>query len=417
MLLAHFVQTIVLQDVRSTCQSSESILVLKGEQIPALVGHSFTKLSAFSWRPQTPTAKQAQKIFWQWDPKDLQGRYLLPSSDANSQAMRNFVAQQDELVFLARDLGQRITQEQLQQFQQPLLELEFKQPSQRPSSWLYFLLEADKDGFLDTRSLESHNTPLHYSKPKDEVSSAFYKIGFAQNHPFLLNAFHWRESNNSWGDDLTDMMKIRHQGRFLGLPFKRTQADYQSRLSGVKQGPLRIIRRTENTIKIFWKLSTPSLSIDYVMMPDGFIMDTLIDLPFRIDLFFSELQTLTTMDWEPSTNPLPILLHYGHSEEPVRLNGRASLLKPAVDPIETQHFSLTHSGGHFKVWLDIPKTFPIQTYLYLKDDIQALDPPENSPGQFANIGFKTTGWENLESQTQHLKFTVCLEPQSVLKTP
>ncbi|MCK5664099.1 MAG: hypothetical protein KAI17_11460, partial [Thiotrichaceae bacterium] len=57
---------------------------------------------------------------------------------------------------------------------------------------------------------------------------------------------------------------------------------------------------------------------------------------------------------------------------------------------------------------DIPDDFPIESNLYLRDAVDEADPPENHPGQFGNIGFKTTGWENIDNKLYHLKFTVCV---------
>ncbi len=105
---------------------------------------------------------------------------------------------------------------------------------------------------------------LNYNKTDDVVATDNFKIGFSELKPFLVDEFHWKLDNGQWSDDLSDMMKIRHKGRFLGLKFRRTQDDYSSVLTAVKQGPLRVIRRTENRIKVFWKLKTPALLIDYM---------------------------------------------------------------------------------------------------------------------------------------------------------
>jgi len=48
------------------------------------------------------------------------------------------------------------------------------------------------------------------------------------------------------------------------------------------------------------------LFIDYIMMPNGFVMDTTIDIPFKASFFFSELTTVTTMDWNNSADNLKL---------------------------------------------------------------------------------------------------------------
>jgi len=250
---------------------------------------------------------------------------------------------------------------------------------------------------------------LNYEAEQDSVSSAIYKIGFAEQHPFLLNSFQWPLKNQpGWGTDITDTMKIRHTGQFLGVDFKRTQDDYLSQLVMVKQGPLRIIRRTENRIKVFWKLKSPALFIDYVMLPDGFIMDTMIDIPFKIGFFFSNLATITTMDWNDSQVSPPLSVQASRDYPEMPINGLTSADKEAFSQLAGNSFALASAMGDFKVALDIPDNFPIQSQLYLRDALQEPDPPENYPGQFGNAGFKTTGWENIASQLYHLQFTVCV---------
>jgi hypothetical protein len=248
---------------------------------------------------------------------------------------------------------------------------------------------------------------LSYDKVQDVISSSDFKIGFSGSRPFLIDMFKWRLDNNQWSSNLSDMMKIRHTGRFFGLPFRRTQDDYSSLLLAVKQGPLRVIRRTENRIKIFWKLKTPELYIDYIMTPDGFIMDTMIDIPFKISFFFSELETITTMDWNPEQNG-KLAVYNTKLGETILINGIDSPLKQTFNKIEDSRFSVETFKGNLDVELQIPDNFPIHAMLYLNDHPDAVDPPENYPGQVGNVGFRTIGWEDIDSHLYHLKFTVCI---------
>ena len=55
-----------------------------------------------------------------------------------------------------------------------------------------------------------------------------------------------------------------------------------------------------------------------------------------------------------------------------------------------------------------PASEPIKHQVYLMDDRTAIDPPENIPGQFGNIGFRMTGWEKLARGTHHLTYRAML---------
>ena len=61
---------------------------------------------------------------------------------------------------------------------------------------------------------------------------------------------------------------------------------------------------------------------------------------------------------------------------------------------------------------DIPDDFPIRPWLYLHDEIETADSPEHHPGQFGNVGFRTTEWERIDSDVHHLKFTICMSSRS-----
>jgi len=386
------------------CADDNSLVVVSGAQIPAVSGRKIKQLSLLTY---SHSQQALDKIVFQIDQKDAQGRYILSTKDSDNSI--NTFADNDELVFRKKDLGRRIERSSELLTHYTLIELEViidsaAAESANESRWLYIDVHSE-----NSESDLENNKQLIYEQDNDVVSSSVYKTGFSKTHPFLLNNFHWRLPDQSgWGADITDMMKIRHLGRFFGLPFKRTQDDYSSQLIDVKQGPLRIIRRTENRIKVFWKLKSPALFIDYIMMPDGFVMDTMIDIPFNISFFFSDLQTITTMDWNHSAAKSDLRIQAAKEYPAMLINGLPSENKTAFNQIMGNTFSLASLRGNFNVTLDIPDDFPIQSNLYLRDSIDEIDSPENVPGQFGNIGFKTTGWENIENKLYHLKFTVCV---------
>jgi len=391
----------------TVCPGETGLIVISSKHLPDIIGHNIEHLSFLRL-----AQKQRQPVVFQIDQRDQQGRYIISPKDQNSAETDSskrvkILGKNDELVFRKVDLGERLKLSSEWVSQNSLLEIEVISARNNPSRWIYILLEDKFSG--DSLSEAS----IFYDKELDVVSSSVYKIGFSKTVPFLVDSLHWKLSEQSgWSPDISDMMKIRHQGKFFGIPFKRSQDDYHSRITGIKKGPLRIIRRTENRVRVFWKLKTPSLSIDYVMMPNGFVMDTLIDIPFKISLFFSDLETLTTMDWNNSSELPALSMHSSHpnaSSLDLSVNGRQSADKKAFNDIIDTKFSLSSDSGKFNVFLDIPDDFPIKSNLYLMDDLSEIDLPENIPGQFGNIGFKTTNWENIDSKSHHLKFTVCVQ--------
>jgi len=402
----------------SACSTEKSLLVISGHEIPLLSGTKADSLSLFSISQGT-----VHSIVLQIDQKDNQGRYILSNDPSERFASRKILGDYDELVFRKKDLGERLNSSLLLKGKLdplPLIEIQVVDEhsdvdNKKTSGWLYLAAEgiAVNAGTINSNKQKEF---LIYESARDTVISSVYKIAFSKDKPFLLDAFQWRlsgriagQSEWSWSPDVVDTMKIRHTGHFFGFPFKRTDDDYSSQLVAVKAGPLRIIRRTENKVKVFWKLKSPALYIDYVMMPDGFVMASMIDIPFNISIFFSHLITITTMDWnnEYKQSDLMIISQQGKLKLPV--NGQPTDAKDAFNHISAKQFSVSSKLGLFEVKLAIADDFPLHSQLYLRDALDEIDKPENYPGQFGNVGFKTTGWENIDTKLHHLKFTVCVD--------
>ncbi len=390
----------------SVCSSEESLIIISAHEIPELANMNVKKLTFMRILKHKP-----QPIVFQVDHKDVQGRYILSNNNSSESASINRFSDHDELVFRKKDRGSRLSTssellEKLSLIEIKIIDESADTVQKKIIGWVYIALNAPFDFTLKKQILS-------YQAEQDMFTSPLFKLLFSKEKPFLVDAFHWRLVEGTvdmqWSPDLTDTMKIRHIGNFFGFPFKRTDDDYSSKLVDIKQGPLRIIRRTENKVKVFWKLKSPALYIDYVMMPDGFVMDSMIDIPFKISFFFSNLATITTMDWNHAFEQPALTIHSPENRLNLPVNGMSSEDKALFNQVAAQEFSLSSQQGLFVVKLDIPDDFPIHSQLYLNDDLQTIDPPENYPGQFGNVGFKTTGWENIDSKLHHLKFTVCVD--------
>lgn len=374
------------------CSSRYSLAVLRGDQLPALLGSRVDNIQLFR-----NDEGKLRPIRFQVDRKDELDRYLLaPKTSDNDVRLDG----NDEIVFMQADAGSRL---QTGHGAPGLIELKLGKGTSQPTSWLYAQSEAP----AENANLDSL---IRYQPEQRSVRTPLYTIGFSAQYPFLVNSLNWKlPGANEWSPDISDTMKIRHRGSLLGLfAFHRTQEDYRSKLVASKSGPLRIILRTENRVRIWWKLGTPALYIDYVMMPDGFVMDSIIDIPFNIGLFMSDVETLTTVDWNPSPELPPFFISSPYTDDPLPIDGSMSPQKQSFNGIIGDRFSVSSSWGTLETRLEIPQSFPIEASLYLQDRMTHPDPPEERSGEFGNVGFLSTGWEKIDTEVHHLKFTVCM---------
>ncbi len=387
--------------VSAACGATSRVMVVAGRLLPEVLGASVDDISLWRW-----SGTALEPIVFQIDRKDAENRYILAAPEAVTPAAEsNLFAANDELALLFQDTGalRRPAGLGTHNGQDRLLEVELRDRSSGPSRWLYI-----KRGAV-ARTFPGHRY-IQYLPAQDSVVSENFAIGFSAGAPFLVDSLVWRAGpQGGWSPDVVDTMKIRHTGKLFGfIPFERDADDYRSRLIAVKQGPIRIIRRTKNRLRMVWRLSAPTVLVDYVVSPDGFVMDTVIDIPFPVGLFFSDIVTLTTVDWNSAPN-LPVL-HISTDSRGAQLlvDGRQTREEAAFNTLTSASLVVDSRLGQVRASLDIPNDFPIQSHLYLLDDLSQPDRPEQDPGQFGNVGFKTTGWENIDTEVRHMEFRACL---------
>ena len=382
----------------ASCSSKQRTIVLTGQQIPALIGLPIQRIALYQW-----TDKRLQPIVFQIDRRDEEDRYVFSSETITKTDTAQIVFDEnDELVFLQRETSLRMPSQSQSASEGQLIEIIIND-QQQVQHWVYVRL-------LKESGKSSLKHYINYNPETDSVSTNLYQLGFSRQTPFLVDVFRWwDETGQQWSPDLLDTMKIRHSGKLFGLfGFSRTHEDYSSELVAIKAGPVRVIRRTENRVRVFLGLKSPALTIDYVLSPDGFVMDTLVDIPFSMGLVFSQLETLTTVDWSSEQGLPAMLVNTEQLSGNLQIDGIMTEKKAAFNKIRATSFVIENSLGTMQVRLDIPKDFPIDAFLYLRDAVREPDPPENIVGQFGNVGFKTTGWENIDTEVKHLLFTVCL---------
>jgi len=383
------------------CGPRSMLVVLAGSELPALIGTPIPEISLYK-----AGASGLLPISYQIDSRDEDDRYLLDTENPSADKPDDVVFDaNDELVLLARDFAHQLDAGSEYRNQDNLIEIQFAGPLSGRNGWVYVIPNTNRTT-NDVSTLDKH---ISYDADSDVVETDIYQIGFSKAVPFLIDRFRWGMENSRWSPNTIDTMKIQHRGKMLGLfQFKRTADDYHSRLVAVKTGPLRIIRRTKNKVRMFWKLKSPKVYIDYVMEPDGFVMDTIIDIPFKIGLFFSGLETLSTIDLDNNSDIPPMKIKALDNNDELLIDGSMTESKNAFNESGAEGFVINSQLGSMKVTMYIPDTLPIKRWLYLVDDNEQPDPPDRIEGQFGNVGFRTTDWEKIDTRAHHLKFNVCM---------
>ncbi len=381
-----------------SCPSEHSLVVVRAGELPVLLGTPIRNITLWHVHNQ-----QLIPIPSQIDRRDDQGRYLLDDQSPDIIDQADPLSADDEIVFRLNDAGPPKPDASRPDWPEIHAEIQVNTAGEQ-SRWVYATVAATEQEAISTPGL------VDYQVQSDTVLTDQYRIMFNNERPFLIEEFSWRLTDEpGYSPNVLDSMKIQHIGTMFGLvSFERNANDYSSELTQVKVGPLRTIRRTENRVRIFWYVKTPTVYIDYIMMPDSFVMDTIIDIPFKLGLFFDQVETLTTIDWRNEPSLPALTISSPDMTAKLLINGQMSAEKDHFNSINGTRFSVQSKLGTASLRLDIPADFPIKPWLYLNDDSSTPSPPEHQPGQFGNVGYRTTGWENIDTQVHHLKFTTCL---------
>jgi len=143
------------------------------------------------------------------------------------------------------------------------------------------------------------------------------------------------------------------------------------------------------------------------------VMDTIIDLPFSLGLFFDDLKTINTMDWRDNAATRGLRLRSVEHPTGALVDGAMSEEDRTFAASDVTDYEITSSGGAIRVGMEVGETLPIKKHLYLVDDRAEPDPPENVPGQFGNSGYLTTEWEEVSRGVHHIRFHFTLIPYAV----
>lgn len=373
-------------------------VVLKGKDLPPLLKTPLGKIAL--WALGDGGFKP---IPFQIDRRDAKGRFQIPVTEKEvAREAEHGLDLGDELVFMVRDLGTKVETLPGDLVFHGATEIEIVDPETDQRRWAYAIVSGKEPLGKSTDDYVS------YSQEDDWVESDTYRIGFSRKTPFVIDTLKWKDPKDSQlSPDIADIMKAKHTGRFLHkIDFERTHEDSESILIAVKDGPVRVIRTTENRARIIMQFRTAKIYIDSIHYANAFFMDSWVDIPFKIGRYFSDLVTLMTMDGN-SDPSLPQARVYSDSlKQGALIDGRMSAEEHQINASPDRHLAISSSYGNILVSLDIDKRLPVKVRAFIMDDSERPDPPEQIPGQFGNLGFRTTGWEKVVPSVYRMAFVV-----------
>lgn len=324
-------------------------------------------------------------------PKHLEDRGIKPEvDDDNGHFDKN-----DELVFMARDSGDRLPKHIYPPGAMALDEIELTDPIDGGKSWVYL-------------AAFPGNTPrteydyVDYTLPLGRVISDNYELGF---NPNMASGPNFARLHLG-PDDIIDRLKIRMQAKIIGITFSLDENNFHSELSLYEDGQIRVIRRVSNAIQLTKIFRTPSAAIENIYYGNICIIPVRIKVPISPRFFKSMIGYIRVRGGADFTNLHGWKIRTDTDPRWFTIDGRMDEEEKTINGKNSSWYLLSGPRGAllFRMVLNrkpdgSPQNLPIETDFFYVDDDNTPDPPEEIPGQSPNTGFLLNGIENLSRGT------------------
>jgi hypothetical protein len=364
-----------------TLKRTEDFIIIKGSEVPELTGSQVTELSLYAYGPTGFNAVPLQV-----DKRDPEGRYVFPDErirDPLRDGTR--LDQNDELVFMVRDAGDRFTGKAWVDGAARGVELEIVDPLDQGRAWLYIFdrpgtQRPDTRDYVDYMVKDSQELVLtdnyQYGKPKNTTETNMLRL---------------RRTDGTWGENLVEGCMLGMRALLLNgaIPIRVREEEIRNWTQGVIDGPVRVIRYEIKLVRIKLiglEMTQESYVINYFNANTS-SMD--VDIPFTLHKMFLNMD----LYWYFTFTDAVIGSKLINQANPrgIRLDGKPD---PDVDTeTDTSYMVLTGPQGSMIdiIFLGDLSEFSILRSTLARDDMTKEDPSKILVGNIlGGFWFKNT---------------------------
>lgn len=326
-------------------------------------------------------ASDCAPIAWQLDERDANGRWALDGGpEPNLDETPAQLDDNDAVLWMAADAGRRASVAEMPRRATCVVEIGIAHGAE--TRWVYALA-------LPAPAPRSPVRYVRYDADRDLVFGERLALGFGAATPRLLAL---RAPDGSLGPNLLDRLKVRASARFFGIiPLGRDEDDIQWRFAAWRAGPIRVLRREYQWVRLGWGLRTPIFETASLITRDTVELPVRLRLNFPPTYFFSGIEVQAVLDFRD-------------------LNGwhvAAAQAAPLSVGLGAERLDRQRSDWIGLVGRDV--TFVLE--LQLGDSLRTLAPtvvyreeidgtePEEVPGEMPGIGFRLTEWSAVDRGT------------------
>jgi hypothetical protein len=264
-------------------------------------------------------------------------------------------------------------------------EIELRSPASDWSGWVYAFV-------FPGNAPRSPVSYVRYDPDRDVIVGARVSLGFQGATPQYLG---WRDGADRGEINLLDRLKVRTSARFLGvIPMGRDEGDLSTEFVAWRAGPIRVVRRQRQWIRLGWGIHSPTFGSDTYFYRDFAELPVTLRLNFPPTYFFYPITVRAVLDfrdlrgWHLLVPGLPAPVVVGDLDPAVidRLNQLPgdwfALIGPGVTLLQTLGVS--------------PSLATVERRLLYREQTDP-DEPEAVAGEMPGVGYRLTNWSGVGS--------------------
>ncbi len=355
-------------------------IIIPGKDLKILLGKSISNIRVYA-APQGVLIP----IPYQIDEGDASNNWVLPRGPkANLDKDHELLDENDELVFMARDLGDRIAKENWISGYEIGLEVEVQDPLTAYRGWAYVF-------YFSNPPERSPRDYVRYLPSSSEhiISTDYYLVSSPPEGAYYTRLL-ITEAGGGNGKNLIKKSRIEGRARLewfflLGAikTFKRDEDDIRFRLSAYKDGPVRVIIRGKPELELILGIKLPSEEVDSIYYLDHFYYTNIIHSPIKLSHYCSQASVLGALDF--NENALGMKFYNSNNRQGVVLDGVMSEAEKNLDRSHQEWSVLTGKQGSFMTVIQRGPTLS-----QLKGELVYIDTtnllPDGSKQLFIRIG-------------------------------
>jgi hypothetical protein len=294
-------------------------IILSGQNLQALLGKPITHLRVYASMQGI-----LAPIPYQIDERNALNKLALsdgPKPDQDDP--EGVLDENDEIVFMAKDLGDQVLKEDWISGYEIGLEIEIQDSIVSKNGWAYIFYFANPP---DPSSVDYVGYTINSTESM--VSTWYYQVTSPPEKAYYTKLM---ITEAGGGNGMNLIKKVRVEGRarldwyfLMGAlkTFKRSEDDIRFKVSAYKDGPIRVILRGKPELELLWGFKLPSEEVDSIYYLSHLHYTNIIYSPVKVGRYCSQASLLTTFDF--NENALGMKFYSAHNREGVILDGVSS---------------------------------------------------------------------------------------------